>query len=240
MYANDGRHASLKSHAKIASLIMEYFKTVLARAYATNTRYNPEDLQVLVKPLFSDPSISDEQLTNAMCWTHSTPNWKIPLKQTLDANVTESRGFIYRSPFESRWIGEFRTDSNGGWFANHGFVHLKVRFHILPGQSTPISSRSVAVLLKFKAQFPLLIKIWLNDEKMSCTEIVIKNPSSGLTYIRVVPIATDVSSGYYTLNIEGKVQWLCFLGMAIGYRGFHGYEGYKPFGGTISACSVSS
>ena len=104
LFAPDGMHAGRKSHKKIASMIIEYFRIFLATKDCDRSvkgKSNKKDSLSFLKPLFSDPSISDIQLGKAMCWTHLTPNWKIPLKQSLKARVIASCGFAYVSPLMS-------------------------------------------------------------------------------------------------------------------------------------------
>lgn len=234
MFASDGNHASFKAHAIMAELMMKYFVKVISMPTHLSTNIT------IAKPLFSDLSIKDNQLGNARCFSYLTPNWTIPLQQTLAARVIDSYGYKYRSPFESRWNGSFRTDAAGGWLARPGQVQLKVQFIIPTSPTISPLYRSVAVLLKLNGNLPLSIQMSLNDFNNSCTQLDISSDTAYRAVNFVFPIATSIMPGNYTLTIKGKVDFLHFLGMAVGYQGFYGYKGFTKLNNIIGPCQFDT
>ncbi|KAK3754320.1 hypothetical protein QZH41_006116 [Actinostola sp. cb2023] len=348
MLALDGMHAGWKTHAKIASSIIEYFKNALTEEPGKD---NSElDLPSLVKPLFSEPLISDAQLVNAMCWSALTPNWKVPLRQTLDAHVTESRGFRYISPVESLSKlklprSMWHTDGHGGWNyqsgtngiqgkngtqgtngtegtlgiqgangtqgtqrtlgtlgiqgtqgtngtqgtqgtlgtlgiqgtngiqgtqgtlgiqgtngtqgtlgiqgtngtqgtlgtnGTQGTELLTIRFtypsDVTSGNKTPSALRSVVVVVRMR-HFATSFRMSLDDDRKSCVDVAHGADKGQWSATRLYPIATEITPGNYTLNIELRVGILRVSGIVIGYRGYHAYEGYKIINETVTNCN---
>ena len=232
VFSEDKIHAGYKSHEKIASMIINYLKDVLKKVPGSTTEIesNQNNMPSLVKPLFSDPSISDDQLSNAMCWSHLTNNWKIPLKQTLDANLTESRGFRYLTPEESDRLSinhtAHRTDAYGGWVAkpNKTEYFLKFKFHI----PNNVTSGSVAVIFRIVKTKDVHIGLLLDNKNV--TTVYFKKCGGSLWKITYLyPLATNIRPGYHSLSIVSDIGGNVVSGIIVGYSSyFPGYESYRP------------
>ena len=244
LFAPDGMHAGRKSHKKIASMIIEYFRIFLATKDCDRSvkgKSNKKDSLSFLKPLFSDPSISDIQLGKAMCWTHLTPNWKIPLKQSLKARVIASCGFAYVSPLMSLKNRTFdrstrHMDGFGGWASQpeKGTKNLTVQF-IVPN-TNPLVLPSISVVLRLNYT-ATMVKMSLDDEQRSC--IVVKTETQRRKWLntRIYPLTSQITPGKYTLRIECTARWMLVCGIVIGYHGYHGFEGYKPIDEKVINCS---
>ena len=245
LFAPDGMHAGRKSHKKIASMIIEYFRTFLTSKdwdRSVKGKSNKKDSSLsLQKPLFSDPSITDIQLGKAMCWTHLTPNWKMPLKQSLEARVIASCGFAYVSPLMSLKNKTFdrsarHMDGYGGWTCQpgKGTKNLTVQF-IVPN-TNPLVLPSISVVLRLNYT-ATMVKMSLNDEERSC--ILVKTETQRRKWLntRIYPLTSQITPGKYTLRIECTARWMLVCGIVIGYHGYHGFEGYKPIDEKVINCS---
>ena len=244
LFAPDGMHAGRKSHKKIASMIIEYFRIFLATKDCDRSvkgKSNKKDSLSFLKPLFSDPSISDIQLGKAMCWTHLTPNWKIPLKQSLKARVIASCGFAYVSPLMSLKNRTFdrstrHMDGFGGWACQpeKGTKNLTVQF-IVPN-TNPLVLPSISVVLRLNYT-ATMVKMSLDDEQRSC--IVVKTETQRRKWLntRIYPLTSQITPGKYILRIECTARWMLVCGIVIGYHGYHGFEGYKPIDEKVINCS---
>ena len=244
LFEPDGMHAGRKSHKKIASMIIEYFRIFLATKDCDRSvkgKSNKKDSLSLLKPLFSDPSISDIRLGKAMCWTHLTPNWKIPLKQSLKARVIASCGFAYVSPLMSLKNRTFdrstrHMDGFGGWACQpeKGTKNLTVQF-IVPN-TNPLVLPSISVVLRLNYT-ATMVKMSLDDEQRSC--IVVKTETQRKKWLntRIYPLTSQITPGKYTLRIECTARWMLVCGIVIGYHGYHGFEGYKPIDEKVINCS---
>ena len=244
LFAPDGMHAGRKSHKKIASMIIEYFRIFLATKDCDRSvkgKSNKKDSLSFLKPLFSDPSISDIQLGKAMCWTHLTPNWKIPLKQSLKVRVIASCGFAYVSPLMSLKNRTFdrstrHMDGFGGWACQpeKGTKNLTVQF-IVPN-TNPLVLPSISVVLRLNYT-ATMVKMSLDDEQRSC--IVVKTETQRRKWLntRIYPLTSQITPGKYALRIECTARWMLVCGIVIGYHGYHGFEGYKPIDEKVINCS---
>lgn len=237
MYVPSGNHVNEKAHYELAVMIVKYLTQMLIE---NDGKYFQDISSPLKAPLFSEAAISDNQLSQTKCFAQLTPNYKLPLKQTLSIRVVHLHGFKYYVPGtepsfkpNSAW----RLDASGGWVTRpgHDQVRFKANFTI-DSHAKPKALHSVAVLLKFKQTKGFSIRVWLNDNINFCTELSITQPGADLTFIRVVPVGAQVLPGHHSLYLQGKAHYLHVIGVAIGYPGFRGYEGYKPFGGTERPC----
>jgi hypothetical protein len=240
MFSTAGRiHVGFKAHAQIASMAIDYFNRSLSQynlsksePFLTNKSY----LTSPVKPLFIDSSISDFQLDNSLCLSYLTPNWEVPVKQTLAATVIESDGFYFVQKKKSirQYVpdgADVRTDASAGWLSKARNSLLKIQF-VIPSTASmnaTTSYRSVAVNFHMVPS-TTSIEIWLNEDRMSSV-IIGKDRKCKTTRLvnRLYPIATKISPGNYTINIASKIGGKVLLsGLVIGYPGYHGYEGYVP------------
>ena len=243
LFMPDG-HAASKSHKKIASMITEYFRTFLASKDCDRSlkgKSNKKDSLSLLKPLFSDPTISDIQLAKAMCWTHLTPNWEIPLKQSLKARVIASYGFANVSPLMSLKNRTFdraarHMDGYGGWTCQpeKGTKYLTVQFTVPNMKSLVLPSISVVLRLNYTAT---MVKMSLNDEQRSCILVKTQTQRRKWLNVRIYPLTSQITPGKYTLRVECTARWMLVCGIVIGYHGYHGYEGYRPIDEKVINCS---
>jgi hypothetical protein len=235
MFNADGSHVGTKAHAQVASKMIDYFKEGFASYSAAGRKRNIEedklkdDIGLSVKPLFTAPSISDTEMANSQCLSFLTPDWKIPLTQSLTFKVTLSKEFKFMSPTASKKSSHhkaFRTDAYGCWASESKAGLLKIQFLI---SEKPSSSRSVAVIFRTKDNHAST-EIWLDDDQKSAITIDSNKCGHHMYQTRLEPLATGVSPGYHTLNVVSKGGgWFEISGIVVGYPSYQGYEGYRPF-----------
>ncbi|KAK3727024.1 hypothetical protein QZH41_002949 [Actinostola sp. cb2023] len=231
MFNNDGSHVSYKAHLQVASKIIQYLKISLAPRgayYLTRSDVKQNDyMYTLVQPVFTK-SISDDELIKSMCLSYLTPDFNVPLKQTLYVNITHSNAFRYFSPKESKKESvhfKFRTDAYGRWGSRTIGGLLKIEFGIPNGPS-----RSVILIFRTKDN-DASTTVWLDDDQDSAITIDSNKCGHHMYQTRLQPIATtNVSPGYHTLNVQSNRRgWFEVSGLVVGYPGYHDYKGYRPF-----------
>lgn len=175
-------------------------------------------------------TVSDNDMANSMCLTFLSPDWRVPLQQTLQAKVIYSKDFTYLSPAEYKKIAKhlmFRTDAYGAWAAKTKGAMLKMSFVIPQG-----SARSVSLIFRTKDNEGNKANslVWVDGDKKSAITVDSNKCGHHMYQTRLQSLATHVSPGYHTLNVQSNGHgWFEVSGLIVGYAGYQDYEGYRPF-----------
>ena len=209
MTGSDGKHIGLKAHAQIATMMINYVRSVFDEVVNDVTSVSFDTVDQVggngnsKLPKFLLIESETKALQKPLCWTWKTPNvFKNLHHPNLKIEVMNNTNFspcfkVHGQEMNVKSVAkELRTDSQGGWCAWTGLSILQLRIYVpLTADDSSFHSRSVTVLSKHdKGE----AAIWLGNNRNKA----IRTDTNSWRNDRFDTIATRLEPGYHTITVR--------------------------------------
>ena len=198
----DGHHVNLLGHAQVSLMLINIIRDVLLNvirkglAVRSSIAENP-----LPKPVFINTT--NKIISNPLCWTTITPNYKKPIKHNLNVKVVKNTAFQYwpliRMGYPCDSPRVCRTDAYSGWVGTIVGATLVISFTVPSVASGDVvNTRSVVFATRTCAYCGNAI-VWLDND---FEDRVIIKAKIDWAQTSVNIIALHVNPGLHTLTIS--------------------------------------
>ena len=233
MVNSDHLHIDVKGHAQVALMIIRYFQNMLQRVGKPNCTNSG-----LRRPLFTNTSLL---ITNPLCWASTNPRWgRSTIQQSLHVSVRRKHGFEELALYSAKAKMGFgsdpfqdRTDAFGGWASKRQGSFIEYSFYVPERNSYPSNGWSLGIVIRRLQQNEGQVDIWLDKNKTKVVAITGKTFGKARFQTRIYFVASQVSPGRHTINLETKGQKrisLLINGIVLVPAEIDGFQGYKPTG----------
>ena len=202
----DGHHINQLGHAHISLMIINLFRDLLLDNIGHVNELSKEvfhDELVLPKPVFI--AGQSKIITEPVCWTTVTPNFKKKIiRNSMEVGVMENYGFDY---FHDKAIGgghcftedACRADAYSGWTGQDVGASLTLSFTVPPlGHKRRIQSRSVVFATRTCWKCGIA-EVWLDDDVVNRRHVRAQSQYAQ-TLLEIV--ALRVNPGDHTMSVK--------------------------------------